>query len=429
MSSARILFDQTLSNLKVTNAEVIAKRRQEITKALNRHFRDSESEESNCLMVGSYGRHTAINGVSDLDMLYILPDSIREDYNKEAGPYKALKATKDAIAGHYSRTKTQVDRLVVVVDFNDFKFEVQPVFENADGSFDYPDTVADTWKTTKPRAEIDEMRRANELTDGNARTICRLARAWKRKHEVPMNGLLIDSLAVRFLNESKDYDTRATKPDYMMRDFFAFLAELPRQPTFAALGSNQRIKVKQNFQAKAKRAMELSDKAIDAVDEGATAKKWRRVFGRFVPLPNDGRAASKEEYRDTEEFIEDYYTVGIEYTLQIECKVTQNGFRPYSLRQMLKDKIFLRPNKKLDFWIDHTNTPEPYAVRWKVLNRGHVARQRDAIRGQIIKGKGARTHVEHTVFSGEHYVECYLIKDNTVVAKDHLEVPISTHDR
>lgn len=75
------MFDATLFNLKVGSerAQVIRNRRDEITKALNKGFRDTESAQNNRLMVGSWGRNTAINGVSDLDMIYVLPESLRDE--------------------------------------------------------------------------------------------------------------------------------------------------------------------------------------------------------------------------------------------------------------------------------------------------------------------------------------------------------------
>ena len=62
-------FKQFLSNLKVDNAQAISDRYGEITCALNKKFRDTESKTANTLQVGSYGRHTAIKGISDLDIL------------------------------------------------------------------------------------------------------------------------------------------------------------------------------------------------------------------------------------------------------------------------------------------------------------------------------------------------------------------------
>ncbi|RFT34618.1 hypothetical protein CG401_02160, partial [Bifidobacteriaceae bacterium NR019] len=65
------VFEQDDGSFSYPKKE-IRNRRDEITKALNREFRDSDSESDNRLMVGSWGRCTAINGVSDLDFLYIL---------------------------------------------------------------------------------------------------------------------------------------------------------------------------------------------------------------------------------------------------------------------------------------------------------------------------------------------------------------------
>lgn len=70
------LFDGFLESLKVDNRTAIAGRRDEIAKSLNKEFRSLDGSTNNQLMIGSYGRGTAIRGISDLDMLYILPASI-----------------------------------------------------------------------------------------------------------------------------------------------------------------------------------------------------------------------------------------------------------------------------------------------------------------------------------------------------------------
>ena len=419
------LFDGLQDNLRVTNADEIKSRRDEITKSLNRAFRDSDSTAANRLMVGSWGRNTAIDGVSDLDLIYILPSSLRSEYQRAGGTSKALAAAKTAIASHYSTSRIRVDRLVVSLQFTNYLFEVQPVFENEDGEFEYPDTYSDTWKITKPRAEIRAMQEINERTGGNARTLCRLARAWKKKHNVPMGGLLIDTLVYRFLTSTDAYIDPTALPDSMVRDFFRYLSELPKQEFFSALGSNQQVKVKKHFQGKAKHAYSLSVEAIEAQHSSNMASKWKKVFGKYVPSDTDSEnERTYDTYSDTEEFIEDYYNVRLRYEMKLDCTVTQNGFRPASLREMLLKRIWLRPNKKLEFKVISTTVPEPFDLKWKILNRGDEAAKRDEIRGQIVDGKGHRSHVENTRFRGDHYVECYAIKNGTVVAKAHIDVPI-----
>ena len=83
--SVSYLFQTFLNNLAVKNRSEISKRYNEITKVLNQNFRNSSSETDNCFQIGSFGRNTAIDGISDLDMLYILPDDIKKDLRRKLG--------------------------------------------------------------------------------------------------------------------------------------------------------------------------------------------------------------------------------------------------------------------------------------------------------------------------------------------------------
>ena len=80
-------FNKFLENIKVDNSNKISDRYHEITKKLNKTFRDTDSEVDNCLRVGSYGRYTGIKGISDLDMLYIMPSSKWDEYKNDSFNY------------------------------------------------------------------------------------------------------------------------------------------------------------------------------------------------------------------------------------------------------------------------------------------------------------------------------------------------------
>ncbi|WP_431916542.1 nucleotide-binding domain-containing protein [Micromonospora wenchangensis] len=422
------IFDTLLENLKVGDAStIIAGRRDEITKALNKDFRSVEGSTANRLMVGSYGRHTAIRGVSDLDMIYILPANLRATYDSETGPRRILNRVRDDLKARYPNTEIQVDQCVVRVQFtsNKFKFEVQPAFENADGTFDYPDTKSRSWKVTKPRHEITATKACNDRTSKNMRHLARMARAWKDTNGVVMGGLLIDTLVYRFFSTTTEYDDKGSLWfDFMVRDFFEFLAEEPDKDYYLALGSNQRVTVKKRFQPKAKKAYNRCLEAIADQGKAAANKKWREVFGTAVPLETTESARS---FRDTEEFIENLFPVNIGHSVTIDCEVTQNGWRPTLLRMMLRDRTPLLANKGLDFTIIECSVPEPYDVKWKVLNQGDEAERRNNIRGQIISSSRPGVRHERTSFRGEHVVECYIVKDGIVVARDVIDVPISTN--
>lgn len=423
------MFSDFLNNLRVDNADTISSRYGEITSSLNKKFRDSESKTDNSLQVGSYGRWTAIKGVSDLDMLYIMPAGQWDKY-KDGGQSRLLTDAKDAIKARYPRTDVRVDRLVVTATYQNFHIEVQPVFEQGDGSFKYPDTYnGGRWPITKPREEIRAMKEFVAQKNKNLRRLCKMARAWKNKHGVGIGGLLIDTLAHNFLNSTSDYDGKSfLYYDWMSRDFFKYLSDLPDQNHYKALGSGQNVKVKKKFQKKAKKAYELCLNAIEAGDSDSANDKWKKVYGRPFPgktqKVQESAAKSQQAWRDTEQFIEDQYPVDIRYSMTLECEVSQRGFREHLLTQMLAKAIPLLANKKLLFTIVYCGVPEPYLIKWKVLNRGAEAKRKDCVRGQIFSDEGYNKRKETTDFRGEHVVECYAIKDGVVVAKDRIDVPI-----
>ena len=47
------------------------------------------------------------------------------------------------------------------------------------------------------------------------------------------------------------------------------------------------------------------------------------------------------------------FQVDIRYTLNIDFRVTQDGFRPTLLSTILKKSMFLKMNKKLEFFISY----------------------------------------------------------------------------
>ncbi len=281
-------FDTFLSNLKVDNSETISSRYKEITKKLNQRFRDTDSETANSLQVGSYGRYTGIKGISDLDMLYIMPSNLWDEYDKK--PDLLLAHTRDALKQRYPTSDITYDTLVVVVKFKDFKFEVQPVFEDnqqEDGVpvYKFPHTGnGGSYKTTKPRHELNEMRRfKNEY--GNAhRYLCKIMRAWKDNVGQVMGGLLLDTLAYNYMKNDEDIAKSTLSTfDIVCRDFFAFLKDQPEQEIYKALGSGQNVKVKRQFQNKAKQAYKLAVAAIEAESVEDKHDKWREIFGNKFP--------------------------------------------------------------------------------------------------------------------------------------------------
>ena len=424
------MFSTFNSNLAIDHLTAISQRYGELTCSLNKKFRDIESKTANTLQVGSFGRNTGIKNISDLDMLYIMPASKWASY-KDGGQLTLLQDTKAAILKRYPKTAVRVDRLVVTVTYSNFHVEVQPVFENSDGDFKYPDTKSGgSWKLTKPKPERQAIADLDVGKNSNLRRLCKMTRAWKNKHGVRMGGLLIDTLSYNFLNSTEEYDSKSyLYYDYMVRDFFNYLSELKAQDYYAAPGSGQPVAVKKKFQRKAKKAYNLALSAIAADKTSGVNAKWKKVFGRPFPSKKTSEEAispnkSAYTWRNTEQFIEDRFGVDIRFDLRIDCEVSQQGHRTFPLREFLKKHLKLHPFKSLCFTIMHVDSDlkQPYEIYWKVLNRGERAKALDKVRGQIMIGN--KTKRENTQFKGGHLVECYIVQNNVVVAKDRINVPI-----
>ncbi|MGG5412736.1 nucleotide-binding domain-containing protein [Edwardsiella tarda] len=442
------MFQSFLNNLKIPDERMraIATHYKNATRILNLRFRGSKNGFSNRLKVGSAGRRTAVSKTSDLDMLYIMPAGLWWDYQSGTNPQRRLlHDVKEALKQSFTKQKVKVDRLVVQIIFDSFHIEVQPVFETDEGDFKYPDTKANDgnggWKVTKPRMEITEMRNFRNNKSRNLHNLCRMLRAWKNRNTVDMGGLLIDTLAWRFLKQTDDYNnTGMVSYGLMCRDFFDFLRREDPHKHYAAIGSGQRVKVYRNFQRQAKRAFDICTQAIEAYENDLTKKcheHWREVFGLTFPKAvvemSDSQGLesanlSCSTWRNTEEFTDEKFDdVDIRYPLEVNCIVKENGYRERSLRAYLADiaRNWLPPNRTLSFSINQASLdiiPEPYEIYWKVLNRGREAEQRDDIRGQIILGQA--THTEHTKFRGNHKVWCYIVKNHIVIAQSVIDIPI-----
>ncbi|WXN09911.1 nucleotidyltransferase [Escherichia coli] len=281
------------SNLTVKDGGTISTRYRNITKRLNTDFWDSSSDTSHSLYVGSYGRNTATQGLSDLDMIFQLPYSEYQKYNSYLGNGQSalLQAVKRFIEKTYATTSIRGDGQVILVPFNDgITFEVVPAFLNVSDSYTFPDANGGgRWRITNPKPEISAMRLRNNITNNNLVQLCRMARAWKRKWDVPISGLLIDTLAYQFIENWAHRDKSYLYYDFMSRDFFKWMADQDTSKEYwKAPGSGQYVYGKGLFQYKAKRCYNISLEAIE--HEMATPKrewsakqKWREIYGLTFP--------------------------------------------------------------------------------------------------------------------------------------------------
>jgi len=226
-------FSTFCSNIQVKDTGTISSRYKAITCRLNTDFWSTPSDTAHSLYVGSYGRNTAIQGFSDLDMIFQLPYAVYEKYNAYSGNGQSalLQAVKASIEKTYSTTSIRADGQVILVPFDDgITFEVVPAFINKDDSYTYPDANnGGSWRTTNPKPEIEAIRTRNNACNGNLVPLCGMMRSWKRQWDVPIGGLLVDTLAYQFIDAWEYKDRSFFYYDWMCRDFFRFMADQDKE--------------------------------------------------------------------------------------------------------------------------------------------------------------------------------------------------------
>jgi len=422
--------------IRLDNRTDMEKTAGEIAKKLNKHYYNLEGDASSHLyIVGSVGRQTAIKGSSDLDIIFDLPQEVYTQYDNRAGNGQSdlLQDVKAVLQERYPKTNISGNGQVVVIAFAKYTVELVPAFKNSDDSFKYPDTHdGGTWKTTNPIPEQKECKKCNTASNGVYFDFCHIIRSWKNNIGLSMGGLLIDTLIYNHFSENDNYSSSGYD-DYLsiLTAIFGYLKDQKKDREFwYAVGSNQKVYNSGNgaFVSKAKAAYSrlsgttnttdgINDILIDLLGIDFPAAEERSMS-----------AFSTDRYRrirgtEREQFIEELFPVDIRYALNIDCNVTQDGFRPRFLSEILRENRWISRKKQLDFQITATNCPAPYSIYWKVRNVGEEARRRNMIRGEIQRTDNSHKK-EHTDFYGPHYVECFLVKDSICVARARIDVPI-----
>ncbi len=400
----------------------------EIAKTLNREYYESDSETEHLFYVGSIGRKTAVNNVSDVDLLYEMPrnDLSRFQNHDGNGASDLLQEVKQVLQSRYSRTKIRGDGQVVVLDREDYTIELVPGFRETDNRFTYPDTHdGGSWPKTDPFPEQQACSKIAKETNDNFIHLCNLLRVWKNEQGFSFKGLLIDTLVADFFDENPSHRNNdfADYANLLVAIFHHLSNEDPDQAYWHALGSNQQIDgdKPERFVKKAK----VAEKTLsDALSSGNLESALIELFGRVFSSTQTAKSSSEPRALG-EQFPEELFSMYLCEQLEIDCEVTQNGYRPYFLRDFLRGKLTrnLAQNKQLRFFVKEPYPQGDCDIYWKVRNRGAEAVRRNCERGAIKRGK--REQIEHTNFTGDHYVECYLVRNGTCTARAHIPVPIN----
>lgn len=192
-----------------------------------------------------------------------------------------------------------------------------------------------------------------------------------------------------------------------------------------------------NFRTRIINYAERMQAAYEEKNRDEAIRKWQDIFGdAFKPgalgkkdlvepftasVPHAGEAFIDQQPYNFPLHINPNYKASITGQVTgfaIGKETRRNGFRQFEL---VKQGNRVPKNRRLQFTVT-TNVPQPHYIYWKVRNGGIEAHEAQQLRGEISLDQGAQEKTETTRYTGQHYVECYVVKNNAVVARDRQDV-------
>ena len=406
-----------------------------VCKTLHAHFYpDTEYDGDTKLLFGSYAEHTAIRPMSedqDVDVLFKIPEETYQQYAAyQSGGQSALlqetrKVLSDSRYGLGEKPKAWGKVILVKTADGTHNVELLPAYEQADGTFIIPNSEnGSSWDFFDPRTQLEQFRASNKQTDGLTGDLYRMAKRWAREaSSVSIKSFQLKNFVMSFL---ATYGYSGKEYARIVADFFAYLLVIA--------DADNRSYVET--------AKSRADKALafeaEGKDEEATTE-WKKVFGDSFPATGVEKSvgitlvqkiatltvrypSADEQFLDTDYNIT--FAIAPHYSISIDAQVTQNGFRTGWLSSFIRQRFLLLKSKKLVFSIRQNDVPSPFSVMWKVRNFGEEAQRANGLRGEISYDMGSHKKEERTLYYGEHYVECYIVKDGMCVARTQILVPI-----
>jgi hypothetical protein len=392
---------------------------------------------ANALQIGSYPRFTAITPLHDLDVLFVLGEWDPQQHN----PAHALADLRDRLTNEYEnpteydiRIELQTHSVTVRYlegDDEIFAADVVPAYiegKNADGDdmnvvpeiavrphFErraLKDAVAHgeremTWIKTDPRGYINAATRLNQANE-DFRKAVKFAKGWRHHRKGANPKFALKSFHLEQIITGLVADRRKADIFDLIFEFFIRLPDFVRYP-------------------------QIPDRADPArnIDEyvGELTFDDRRDIARardgfLIALENfqDGEdvtdlisAEPRERKSNEEAYLFDQRIPMLdEHSFDIVGHVLERegGFRAF----ILSAGGLIRVNRKVRFRLGD-NAPAADIYKWKVKNDDNSPQPR----GEITDGQ-TKNDPEETKYNGEHFVECYAIRNGVCIGRGRQNV-------
>ncbi len=346
----------------------------------------------NHFIFGSYTRNTilprSIDEKSDIDYMVVFE-------NDDATPQTYLNRLRKFVKKYYSQSEIKQSHPTIQLELNHITFELVPTIIDVgwfgSSSYQIPSKIdgEDEWIDTDPNGFNEELTEANKDNKSLIKPLIRLLKHWNTKHGYIFESFLLEkdivSIDYFWMTENK-----------RLKDYFYKYIE--SMEIDESLSQWKQIKI-ENIKNSIKEAKEAelennTEKAENII---------RKIFKDEIIQNNTNSSLVHIEQPKWE--IAKYYNISI------FAKVDGDNF---SSGEPLDKNLGLRFDAI-------TTTPKPYNVFWQIVNTGRESINANCLRGEITPAKsagvGGLNLIERTAYTGNHWVECFIVKNNICVAR------------
>lgn len=398
----------------------------------------------NCIQIGSYPRFTAIHPVHDLDVLYVVGGKASFNETPHAILLQLLNRIKIYFQNHTSyKLSFGIQTHSVTISFLDssnkeyFATDIVPAYVEDKNEFgldkylvpeivkvgrshrsDFYKTAIEShsvikWIKSDPRGYI---RVASDINTSNPdyRKSVKFVKKWKHdasksNPNIKLKSFHIEQIFTLIFQKSQDIN--------IFDAIFAFFCNLPEYISRPQIKdrANDGVYIDEylyelNSEQK-KLLIEARDAFLISLEEFSESSTIKGLI----------TAKFYQRHSDTEQYLFDFNIPVLtdnSYKFTIDGYLRwYKGFRDYKY-PIRTDRPLIAANNYIRFQTTENNT-NANLYKWKVKNSNDCVQPR----GEITDHH-TRNEPETTKYSGEHFVECFAVKDDVCVAKDKVQVRI-----
>ncbi|MDD3729278.1 MAG: nucleotidyltransferase [Candidatus Pacebacteria bacterium] len=383
-------------------------------------FKGKDNDETYSFLTGSYSRNTAIRPPKDVDFFIVLNDEKYGDLKPSELLNLLEKTLKEILP---DKTVFQQTHSVTIEYDEEFSIDVIPAFEINSELYKIPHVSdnSDLWLESNPKIHGEKLTEANNAANKLLVPLVKLLKSWKRDKCSYVKSFHLELLTIEIINnfEFESYSKGINLFFDNAKDYLdsAIIVDPANSDNLVDdyLTDDERGNLKFLINTEAT----IARSAVDLEDNGKTdeaIKEWNKIF-TFNPQKKES-LTSKQSHEKVLPYAEN---------LQYDIKITSKLFNPTLGKY--KENYYSNSRKlpkgwKLRFYVDTSSIPDPKKVFWQVVNTGQEAERAGDLRGEVLDDQGSNRRDEHTKYKGTHYVNCFVVKNNSCIAKSRFFVSI-----